>query len=94
VDLYCNVKDISVDLSKATGIVAGPISVSALITHLTGSQWHYDYYIEIFIKIHWVEEGMNYHDGTPVPPGVDVPQGAKLKFDVTVDGIQYNAVPP
>jgi hypothetical protein len=93
VDLYCDVKDISTELSDATTIVAGPISVNDLITKLTGSQWHYCYYIEIFIKIHWVEEGMKYHDGTDVPAGVDVPQGAKLTFDVTVDGIQYNAVP-
>jgi hypothetical protein len=91
VDLYCEVTDITAGLSTETDIVAGPISVTALITGLTGSQWYSSDRIWIFIKVHWVETGMKYHDGTDVPVGVDVPQGATLKFDVTVDGKQYNA---
>jgi len=92
VDLYCKVKDITAGLSTRTGIVAGPISVNDLIKGLKDSQWYSSDRIWIFIKVHWVETGMKYYDGTSVPVGVDVPQGAKLTFDVTVDGIQYNGV--
>lgn len=93
VDLYCEVMDISKELSDATGIKPGPIDVGTLIATLVGTQWHYCYHIDIFLGVHWVEYGMYYHNKTPVPIGVDVPQGATLKFDVTVDGIQYNAPP-
>ena len=92
-DLSCEVISITKELSDATTIVPGSIEIKELIGKLIGSQWHYCYSIVLLLKVHWVEEGMTYHDGTPVPPNVDVPQGAKLQFDVTVDGIQYNAPP-
>jgi len=90
-DLSCEVIDIDSTLSAKTGINTGSIEIKDLISKLIGSQWHQCYHIDLVLKVHWVEEGMTYHNGTPVPNGIDVPQGATLKFDVTVDGKQYNA---
>lgn len=91
VDLYCKVEGISARISSETGLKQGDTpSVDDLIGALLHTQWHESDFIWITLGVHWVEEGMSYHDGTPVPADVEVPQGATLTFDVTVDGIQYN----
>jgi len=94
VDIYCKIEKISDRIAEETGFKPGDTpSIDELISALEGTQWHDCDVIYILLGVHWVEEGMTYHDGTPVPSGVDVPQGATLEFTVTVNGIQYNAVP-
>jgi len=92
VDIYCKIERITDNIATQTGFKPGDTpSIDVLISKLEGTQWHDCDAIYILLGVHWVEEGMTYHDGTEVPKGVEVPQGATLTFTVTVSGIQYNA---
>ena len=93
VDIYCEIVDLSCNIASQTGYSAGDKpSIDELISKLIGTQWHQSDYITVKIFAHWVEEGMLRYDGSTVPDGVEVPQGATLEFTVTVEGIQYNAI--
>lgn len=78
--------------SDVEGIYEGEYTLDEISEALICSQWHECDYIYVYIYIHFVEEGMVYSDGTPVPPGVDVPMDATLEFTITIEGVQYNYV--
>jgi hypothetical protein len=76
--------------SDIVEIPVGEYTLEEISEALICSQWHECDYIYVYIYIHWVEEGMTYLDGTPVPDGVDVPMDATLDFTITLSGVQYN----
>jgi hypothetical protein len=72
----------------------GYMSFGAFIQWLLASQWHENGYIDVDFNFHFVEEGMDYWDGTPVPDGVEPPQGTSFGLTITFKGVQYNYIPP
>jgi hypothetical protein len=91
------VTDGTQDVLDDMGIVVGQdMSICEFFDRLTPTQWHYCYYLDLYIYIHWIQWDMEFIDpfGNQVGPFLgetfDVPMDAKLTFDITINGCQYN----
>jgi hypothetical protein len=93
-DLYCVVW-LSTVFDYQGNLLPIPIEEEMSICEFFGwllqSQWHECQWLEVSFFLHFVEEGMNYHDGTPVPAGVEPPMLTDFGFSITYNGVQYNA---
>lgn len=93
-DLYCVVSYSDVlDYNEATLQIPinTEISICEFFGWLLQSQWHELDYMEVSFYLHFVEEGMLYHDGTQVAAGVEPPMDTAFEFTITYNGVQYNA---
>lgn len=69
------------------------VTLIGLIEWLEDSQWHQSESLGVSTWVELVEPGMTYGDGTPIPVSSEPPQGAVLRLEIGIDGIQYNAGP-